>query len=456
MNSFLKDKRGFVSIYMIMWMAVLIPILLFTFIDLTHYIYESKHLKSVTDNATASAVTQIKEDLVPSGVLEIDEIRAEAVALKIFKKDLLLNDDLTPKENSVLKEKPMIQMHVLNITSEEGYDFETPAGVVKIFKPSVVIYAEYPVSGLFYYRSGLLLKKVSVSQVQFKNNPVNEGNNGNEGGNEGSNSTKTYSVTTPESIQANKEYTYSIPGLKTFKGVTSNTGNVEIIRIDGENITVKVSNGSVVRTVQTGGTYIPSDTKFVTEQKTLEYNKDGYKGTLQLYDKLPPSTKKIVDYEQPLYGKIGYACRNGRWEKDGYSSNWNRDIKYSDADGYEGYIGERYGGTFKKIDMDFDTVENNPNYIDEYGLLNNTSQKISLKSPCSKEIYPEEAVYLEEDWMYLQAMGTEYFIVGKLLYSGTVQRPEASLYQGNVTRPEVDTRTYDNYYQYKLNFEYID
>lgn len=266
---------------------------------------------------------------------------------------------------------------------------------------------------------------------------------------------QTYSATTPESLNANGEYTIRIPGLNNLLRVTSNTGDAEIVRVNGEEVTVKVSKGNISKKVQTGGEYIPADTKFVTEQKALDYNKDGYRGTLQLYDKIPASSKKIVDYEQPLYGKMGYACHNGQWEKEGYSASLNRHTKYSDSEGYEGYIGEKYGGTFEKIEMDYNTVMNNPDYVDEYGLLDNTGQKVNLKSPCSKEMYPEEGIYLEEDWMYLQASGTEYFVVGKLLYSGTVQRPEVSLYQGNVTRPEKDTRTYNNYYQYQLDFEYI-
>lgn len=169
MKRFVKDKRGFISIYMIMWMAVILPILMFVSVDVSHYVYETIHLKAVTDNASASGVTQIKEDLVPDGILEIDEVKAEEVALKILKHDLLLNDDFTPKENSSLKEKPTIQVHVVNITSENGFDFETPVGIVKIYKPSVVVYAEYPVKGLF-YNNGVVLQKVGVSQVQFRTN----------------------------------------------------------------------------------------------------------------------------------------------------------------------------------------------------------------------------------------------------------------------------------------------
>lgn len=169
MMRFVKNKKGFISIYMILWMSVLIPILMFVFVDVSHYVYEGVHLKAVTDNASASAVTQIKEDLVPEGILEINETNAEAVALKIIKHDLLLNDDFTPTENSALKEKPTIQINVVNVTSQSGYEFPTPAGTLKIYKPSVVIYGEYPVKGLF-YNNQVTIKRVGVSQVQFKSN----------------------------------------------------------------------------------------------------------------------------------------------------------------------------------------------------------------------------------------------------------------------------------------------
>lgn len=439
MNRFLKDNRGFISIYMIMWMAVLIPILLFTFIDLTHYIYESKHLKSVTDNATASAVTQIKEELVPSGVLEIDEKNAEAVALKVLKQDLLLNDDLTPKENSILKEKPMIQMHVLNITSKDGYDFETPMGVVKIFKPSVVIYAEYPVSGLFYYRSGLLLKKVSVSQVQFKNNSMdgenngsggneggngNEGNNGSEGnngGNESNPTDKTFTVTTPESLESTKEYTYVIPGLKSVKDVTSNTGKVKLAGVEGDRATVKVSDGEVTRTVQTGGSYNPAESKYVDGQTSPNYNVGGFSGTLEQYvysGSYLPADSKYVDGQNNAY----------------YNQN-----------GYTGYLQPYIAGYEEKL------VQRYADYF--------------ISSGSCPELYPGGSYhfsYYTEDVMGAKTCYYGYTVtenVSITKYQGTVSRPASDTrvyrYRGTVTKPESDTRTYDNYYQYELSFKYI-
>lgn len=150
-------------------MTVLIPILMFVAVDLSHYVYENVRIKTVTDNASASAVTQIKEELVSQGILEVSEIPAEKTAYDIIKKDLHLNDDLTPKKASPLLDAPQIQVHIVNITDENGYEFSTPAGIVKIYKPSVVVYGEFRVKGLFYNNS-VVMKKVGVSQVDFKTN----------------------------------------------------------------------------------------------------------------------------------------------------------------------------------------------------------------------------------------------------------------------------------------------
>lgn len=280
--------------------------------------------------------------------------------------------------------------------------------------------------------------------------------NGKSGGSnqeDNTNIPKSYVITTAESLQANNEYTYTIPGLKSLVDVTSNTGTVEVVRVNGENVTVKLSKGAVARTIQTGGKYVPADTKFVTEQKRASYNLNGYKGTLQLYERIPAASKKIIDYEIPLYGKIDYSCKNGAWEKDGLYIAYNNNFWYTDDEGYVGGIGKDFGGTTqKKETLDLMDVLNNPNMFDDFGNLYYSNMEVNLKLPCSKELYSEEAEYLN-DQEHLIARGSDR-VAGSMVYSGTVTRPEVTLYQGNVTRPETDTRTYSHYYQYELRFEY--
>ena len=165
---FLANKKGFTSIYTILWMAVLFPLLMFTVIDGTHYAYEVIHLKAVTDNAAASAVTQIDTTLIPQGVLQIDTANASSVATTILQTDLNLNSDWTPKDNSIFSGTPTVKIDVVNVTSPTGVTYSTPIGNLTIYHPSVVIYAQYPIKGLFFQSDQVTIQKVGVSQVQFK------------------------------------------------------------------------------------------------------------------------------------------------------------------------------------------------------------------------------------------------------------------------------------------------
>lgn len=165
---FLFDKKGVTSIFTILWLAVLFPFLMFVVIDISHYTYEIIHLKAVTDNAAASAVTQIDESLVPQGVLQIDPTEATQVAETTLQTDLNLNSDWTPKDNSIFSGTPTVKINVVNVTSPTGINYPTPVGNLTIYHPSVVIYAEYPLHGLFFQADHVTIQKVGVSQVQFK------------------------------------------------------------------------------------------------------------------------------------------------------------------------------------------------------------------------------------------------------------------------------------------------
>lgn len=165
----LKNKQGVISIFTILWLAVLIPFLLFVTIDLSQYIYDYVHLKNVTDNAAASAVTMVDNTLIPQGILQIDSTEATATAENVIASSLDLQPNLSPYLNSTLRAAPTIQVYVENITSTSGVVVSTPAGDVTVFHPSVIVYADYPVKGLVFSNVHLNLKKIGISQAQFSN-----------------------------------------------------------------------------------------------------------------------------------------------------------------------------------------------------------------------------------------------------------------------------------------------
>lgn len=107
-------------------------------------------------------------------------------------------------------------------------------------------------------------------------------------------SAATQSKTFPESTSRTQTHSLKLPNLKSISSVSVNTGNVSY-SVSGETVTFTFSNGAVSRTVQTGGTYTPADSKTVSTSRTysssgacsaptypstIYYNYDGYSGIL--------------------------------------------------------------------------------------------------------------------------------------------------------------------------------
>nr|WP_315063164.1 hypothetical protein [uncultured Lysinibacillus sp.] len=271
---------------------------------------------------------------------------------------------------------------------------------------------------------------------------------------------QTYSVTTPESLNANGEFTFNIPGLKNILNVTSNTGNVEIVRVNGEEVTARVSNGAISKKVQTGGAFIPADTKFVrvTEKRSsprvakyLNYNQDGYVGKLQYvgYSGTAPS-KQVTGDNLCIHLVAGsfsfYVYKDGDWTRtSGTTACSNTVFKYKETD--------PNGVTWVGDLIDYvDTFFDEPKYVYRSGessleLLNGVEypNKPDLNSIVPN---PKNGDTLE----ILATKGIRKFT--GIVYDNSKGNPSWD-YEGYVTRSESDTRTYANYYQYQLQFEYM-
>lgn len=117
--------------------------------------------------------------------------------------------------------------------------------------------------------------------------------------------------TTSESLVRTRVLTYSLPNLNSVNSAKVNTGSVTITNISEDKVTIQVSGGSSTRSVQTGGTYVPSDTKYVTGQTSQNYNTGGYSGVLNSYiysnDDIPADTKFVTNQASFNYNSGGYS-----------------------------------------------------------------------------------------------------------------------------------------------------
>ncbi|MBO0589760.1 hypothetical protein I2484_20995, partial [Sporosarcina sp. E16_8] len=219
---------------------------------------------------------------------------------------------------------------------------------------------------------------------------------------------------TPESTSTIQTHTFSIPGLKMLNGAKANTGNAEIVNVDGEKVTVKVSGGNPSRKVETGGSYTPEDTKYVEGQTSSSYNSGGYVGNLLQY----------------VYS--GSYTPSHSIEVTGQSSS------YYNSGGYSGTLSQYYYGPGPSS---LRLISSNHGYGQDHSGMSGNGQYFYECNPSNGnpqggwfcklyEVIPGEPIYK---------------------YRGTVTKPASDnrvyRYQGNVTKPATDTRTYEDRFQ---------
>ncbi|MBO0587627.1 hypothetical protein I2484_10040, partial [Sporosarcina sp. E16_8] len=317
---------------------------------------------------------------------------------------------------------------------------------------------------------------------------------------------------TPESTSITQTHTFTIPGLKKLNKASVSTGNVEVVNVDGDKVTVNVSGGARTRQEQTGGEYTPADTQYVTEQTAANYDVGGYKGTLTQYvasgEYLSEDTKYIPDHPTPTFDVGGYKGNLTKYLYSGkLTPGSEKSINsfltpfYSDAQGYSGWLSEwvYYYPFFMTIE-EYNSGVKFPNSISMDTILDYAY----ANEKCSNSNNPLRGIQATKwaggsptvytpgyNWgNSCGGIAYEYFFTngghfstGRTvmsqtyqysLYSGTVRQPDTDTriykyrgdvtrpvtdtrvykYQGNVTKPAVDTRTYDDLYQYEITLDF--
>lgn len=251
-----------------------------------------------------------------------------------------------------------------------------------------------------------------------------------------------------ESTDRTQTHTFTLPGLKRLDEVTSNTGKVDVVNVNGEKVTVRVSEGETSRREQTGGSYTPSDTKFVTEQISPNYISDGYEGTLSKYidhyNTIEFDRKWVTNQLSPNYDSGGYIGRLSMYEYE------------------ESKTFQKYGSTTHTVYESFiqDTLTCNNFYSGKQMYYLDALEPGEIDRYEGTVTFTHCSQSGSQFVSHYSGLLTKRTLVTHYRYEGYVTRPESQepvyLYQGNVTKPGEDTRTYKNFYQYELTFEYSD
>ncbi|MBA4535547.1 hypothetical protein H1196_23755, partial [Brevibacillus halotolerans] len=221
---------------------------------------------------------------------------------------------------------------------------------------------------------------------------------------------------------SSQTHTLTIPGLKSIKSVTVNTGTVSY-KVSGNTVTFSFGGGSYTRWIQTGGSYTPSQSKEVTTSQTsssnsfpgsISYNSGGFSGTL---GKDGSSTQTLVSGStgDSKSASKSYTVSSGRMNSCPEAErSAERSLPSSISYNEGGYSGTLY----RTGSVSFGACTRSGRNPDEYWSMTATAT-----------------------------------------YSGTVTRPSTAVYsyrqnyRGTVTKSGSDTRSYTHYYQYAVTIE---
>lgn len=162
-----NNKKGFVAIYAIIMLSIFIPFALFVTIDMPYMMTMNRKIKNTLDNASATAITCINEEMASKGIIHINESKAEEIAKKVIQESFGLNDDLSINEYSLISGTPNITIKVINNPELES-TYKTSNGTFYISNPSVILYAEIPIQPKFMIFTKPNIKYTAISQAQFK------------------------------------------------------------------------------------------------------------------------------------------------------------------------------------------------------------------------------------------------------------------------------------------------
>ncbi|WCK57673.1 hypothetical protein PP175_26930 (plasmid) [Aneurinibacillus sp. Ricciae_BoGa-3] len=202
---------------------------------------------------------------------------------------------------------------------------------------------------------------------------------------------KTQNISFPSNTQQNRNQTLRIPNLKNVQSITSDNGNASY-SINGNQLTVNVSNGNGT-VIQTGGSYTPSDTKYVTGKSSSYYaDGQGYWGYLTSYlvsGSYTPGASKYVSGQNSSY--------------------------YSDWQGYSGSLSSYvYSGSDTPAGVKWVTGMSSANYSDSYGYSGTLSQYVESGSytPAQTKYVTGQSYSYYYDYQGYSGLLTPYVVSG--------------------------------------------
>lgn len=162
-----SGKKGYISIMTLVFLGFFIPFTIFVGIQLPKMYGENSALKDTVDNISGSVITQLDDNRLTKGNIQINEVEAVATAKEMFKSEMNLNDDFTPKNPDSYVGNPKLDVVVINDPDKTPV-YKTAKETIDIKNPTVIVTATVTYKKIGIMGRDITMQKTGVSQVQFK------------------------------------------------------------------------------------------------------------------------------------------------------------------------------------------------------------------------------------------------------------------------------------------------
>lgn len=247
---------------------------------------------------------------------------------------------------------------------------------------------------------------------------------------------KSMTIEFDETSEQTRTKTITIPNLKSIEDISVDTGKVEIVSINGDQVTLRVKDGNYVNHEEY------TDPKKYSKEvtKTEKKNSNSFAATIAYSD------------EEGYTGNIG---KSGSVSSKVISGSYTpADSKYVTGQTSSYYNSGGYSGTLSQYLFSGSYTPGDTQYVDRYA--GNDYYASPYEVPSTKYFGPNDINYLQGYSGTLSLVEVSEFwgdrpFMG--VYSGYVSKPAIDTrvyrYQGTVTKPASDTRVWEYSQDYK-------
>lgn len=149
-----RDRKGFVSLFVMLLLASMLPLWLFSLAELQYLYMMKDRAQQIADRMAEAAIQEIDEEAWSRHEIKIDEKAAKEIANRLF-------EEYTNKMEGVIREAPS---HTIMVNNHVPTDVSVNGQTTQLSHPFVMVSVSLVPKGIFFSR-GVEVHALAIEQA---------------------------------------------------------------------------------------------------------------------------------------------------------------------------------------------------------------------------------------------------------------------------------------------------